>query len=207
MRAHLSLKGLKKTSYTDQDIIDAIINTSDEDQVLASLYKSVKTSLFPFIISNNGNEDDANDVLQDAIIVFYEKVKSQEFRLQTTITGYIYTIGKYIWLNKLKKQKGKTSIEDKEIESLGISQIDINWHTTTDTSEYVNEILHLMKESCKQILIDSIYKKMSMREIARVHGLKNEQIARNKKHKCLKTLRTVIEKSSYFSRILTELKI
>ena len=48
---------------------------------------------------------DTGDVFQGAIIIFYKKGKSKKFRLQTTIAGYIYTVGHYMWLNKLRKRK------------------------------------------------------------------------------------------------------
>lgn len=206
MNIYFSKRRIKKASYSDLEILNAIKEALDEDSVLEFLYVSVKDSLFPFILSNNGTADDADDILQDAIIVFYEKAKSQEFRLQTTIVGYIYTVGKYIWLNKLKKQKKKVPLSNENIEDIDISYLDIESHSI-DISEFTKTILGTMKEGCRKILIDSIYKKMSMKEIAMEYGLKNEQIARNKKHKCLKSLRVIIEKSSYFSRILKEITI
>ncbi len=206
MNAYFSKRKIKKASYSDLEILNAIRNTLEEDRVLEFLYASVKNSLYPFILSNNGSTDDADDVLQDAIIVFYEKVKSKEFRLQTTIAGYIFTVGKYIWLNKLKKQKKETPLSNENIEDIGIAHIDIEQYAI-DISEYTKAILDSMQEGCKKILIDSIYKKMSMNEIAIKYGFKNEQVARNKKHKCLKSLRINIEKSSYFSKILKEITI
>ena len=46
-----------------------------------------------------------------------------------------------------------------------------------------------------------------MQEIALLNDLKNEQVARNKKSKCLKKLRSIIEATPYFKNALKHIKI
>ncbi len=176
-----------------------------EFQVLKYLYATVDVPLRDFIIANNGDNSIADDILQDAIIVWYEKVKNQEFKLQTTITGYIYTVGKYIWYNKLRKEKkivqGEVALNETDIieEDFELFQI--------DKTSFVEELLEEIGAPCKKILIESIYMKNSMQEIAVLNNLKNEQVARNKKSKCLKKLRSIIAATPYFKNALKHIKI
>ncbi len=207
MKNYFLKKRVTRDSFSDQEVLDVLVGSLvEEDDVLKFLYATVKRSLFPFVRSNQGTLDDANDILQDAIIVFYEKVKSREFRLQTTISGYIYTVGKYMWLNRLKILSKETSFSDKEIDNMEAVSVNVDM-CENNLSTYTEMLLEKMRKGCKQILIDSIYKKMSMKEIATAYGLKSDQIARNKKHKCLKNLRTMIENSPYYLSILNEIKL
>ncbi|WP_298515057.1 sigma-70 family RNA polymerase sigma factor [uncultured Kordia sp.] len=178
-----------------------------ESQVLKYLYTTTDKSLRDFIISNNGDHTIADDILQDAIIVWYEKVKNQEFKLQTTISGYIYTVGKYIWYNRQRKNKKIIPSE-----FVNISEDEENFTEQDfelfqiDKTNLVEELLEQIGISCKKVLIESIYMKIPMQEIAVINELKNEQVARNKKSKCLKKLRKIIEASSYFKNALKHLR-
>lgn len=178
-----------------------------ESQVLKYLYSITDKSLRDFIIANNGTQSIADDILQDAIIVWYEKVKNQEFRLQTTISGYIYTVGKYIWYSKQRKNKeivaaDFTNAFDKDDfieQDFELFQI--------DKTNLVSALLDEIGKPCRKILTESIYMKKSMQEIAESNNLKNEQVARNKKSKCLQKLRKIVETSPYFKNALKHLKI
>lgn len=195
----------KPTFFNDLEAIRVIeLGLPEENAVLEFLYRTTSTSLCPYILSNHGSRDDAEDVLQDAIIIFYEKVKSQDFRLQTTIAGYIYAVGRYMWLNTLRKRKLEILVSDRSLGDVEVPTLEIEVYKT-NVPEYTQMLLDKLHNGCKKILIDSIYKKIPMKEIAKTYGLKNEQIARNKKYKCLKSLRNIIEKSPYFSRLLTEI--
>ncbi len=150
----------------------------------------------------------ADDILQDAIIVWYEKVKNQKFELQTTISGYIYTVGKYIWYNRQRKNKRivPNALQEAMMKEEGFTEEDFElFHV--DKTNLVEQLLEEVGTSCKKILIESIYMKNSMQEIAISNNLKNEQVARNKKSKCLQKLRKIIEASPYFKNVLKHLKI
>lgn len=177
-----------------------------EFQVLKYLYKEVDTSLRKFILSNGGDNSMADDIIQDAIIICYEKIKNQEFKLHTTITGYIYTIGKYTWYNKQRKNKRELKVISEDLQHIDIVEEDFELFNI-DKTKLVNELLDKVGTSCKKILIESIYMKNSMQEIAASNDLKNEQVARNKKSKCLKKLRKIIEASFSFTNAFKNIEI
>ena len=204
----LEASAIKKV-FSDIEIIEVIQHKPAlESQVLKYLYSTTDRSLREFIIANNGDHAMADDILQDAIIVWYEKVKNQEFRLQTTISGYIYTVGKYIWYNKQRKEKHVVKkVTTEEIPS-EMEHMEIDFELfTVDKTAFVKELLNEVGAACKKILTESIYMKKSMQEIASDNNLKNEQVARNKKSKCLKKLRNIIETSPYFKSVLKHLEI
>jgi len=48
--------------------------------------------ILQLIINNNGDEDDAKDIYQEAIIVLYNKIKSGKFELSSKLKTYIYSV-------------------------------------------------------------------------------------------------------------------
>ncbi|HEY1009614.1 MAG TPA: sigma-70 family RNA polymerase sigma factor, partial [Daejeonella sp.] len=65
---------IKSSGPADSEVIFGILNGSKE--TLNRLYKSYFPMILQMIVSNNGNEDDAKDIFQEAVIVLYSKVKS-----------------------------------------------------------------------------------------------------------------------------------
>jgi len=171
---------------------------------LRFLYAEVQPSLTKFILSNNGSSDDVEDIIQDAIIVFYEKVKNNQLQLEKTVSGYIYTVGKYMWYNKLRKNKKQVRLENNDFSKIGLDEFDIELFHTNETS-FVKELLSKIGKACQTVLQQSVFEKIAMDQIAQLNGYKNEQIARNKKYRCLKELRTVIEQSTQYQTIVNEL--
>ncbi len=68
---------------SDEEIIQALRN--NDDRVLNVLYKLYFGSINHFIITNSGSEDDAKDIFQEAVIVFYQNIKDQNFELNCKI--------------------------------------------------------------------------------------------------------------------------
>ncbi len=196
-----------KNKYTDSEILEILTRVPDqEDQVIRFLYKECSATIKGYIRKNGGSDDDANDVIQDAIIIFYERVKNNRFSLDSTIAAFIFSVGKYIWFNKKRRQHKNVSFEKDTI--LGMiddqSKIDIEMFGISK-SALVNEILENIGPDCKKILVDSVYRKIPMKEIARINGYKNEQVARNKKFKCLKLLREIVSKSPRLQLLFKEI--
>jgi len=189
-------------SFTDVQIISILKKQpKKEGVVLKYLYEKLDEPIRKFILSNSGKNEDVDDVIQDAIIIFYEKVKSNEYQLKSNVIGYVYTIGKYIWYNRQRKtNKYLAPLKDDNFNELSVDPIDFDLFEIEST-KLVEGLLNNIGENCRKILIQSFYLKIPMKEIAKLHKLKNEQIARNKKHKCLKKLREIIEKSAYLKSL------
>ena len=64
---------MKDATPTDSEVILGILNNSET--ALKRLYVAYFPMVLQLIINNNGNEDDAKDIYQEAIIVVYNKVR------------------------------------------------------------------------------------------------------------------------------------
>ena len=63
-------------NYSDEQILKGILR--HDNLILQYIYKEYYYKVSYFIKKNQGSEDDANDVFQEAIIVIYRKLKEND---------------------------------------------------------------------------------------------------------------------------------
>jgi len=177
-----------KLQFTDSQFIDGLRTNSNE--VLTALYKKYYTIVLKLIVSNNGTQDEAQDVYQETIIVVFENVRKPDFELNCQLQTYIYSIAKRLWLKQLKKN-GKTFLfkEDEENELADVTN-DLNDHVKKeDDILKMNKSMQLLGEPCNTIINDFYVLKLSMDEIAEKFGYTNSDNAKTQKYKCLQRLK------------------
>lgn len=199
----LFFRGVK---FTDQEIIEGLEGSDElEDSILKYLYASCYPKVKKYILSKGGNNVEAKDVFQDSIIVFYQKVKAKKFQAKAKISTYLITLARNMWVNRKKRLKKISSLDDLE-KSVSNDELAIDQIIETERNEFAIELLQGLSEDCRKILNLSIFKKLSMKRISVIMDFQNEQVARNKKSKCLKYLKNSIQKSAHLSHLFNELK-
>ena len=190
--------------FSDQEIIDGIQKGGlAEDQVLQFLYEYYKTAILNLVVNNSGSEEEALDVYQDAIIAAYDNIKNEKFRGESSLASYLYSIARFIWLNRLKrKKKEQTILDDQPFEELEENHLAVL--LDTERSQILQDTMGQLGHSCKEILIFSVYYEYSMKEISEKMGFDSEQVARNKKYKCLKRLKDLLTKRPDLKKWLRE---
>ena len=103
----MSIK-LSSSIPTDREVVLGILNNSEE--ALNRLYLGYFPMVLQFILNNSGDEADAKDVYQEAIIVLYNKIKSGNFELSSKLKTYLFSVSRRIWLKMLAQQSKKTNI-------------------------------------------------------------------------------------------------
>lgn len=174
--------------YSDQELTSWILSGTQEahDRALKHLYKTYYPSIQTLILKNKGDDTDAEDVFQEALVVLYHHIKEKRFRGNAAVKTYLYAIARNIWLKELRKRSYQLSIE---IDTEAYTELE-------DGVEMENEKkIHLLKtlinklgKGCQEILIDYYYAKCSMKEIMVKLGLGSEQAAKNKKYRCMQQL-------------------
>ncbi len=103
----------KALYFSDEAIIHGIVN--DDEEALAYLYRIHFPMILNFILTNSGTQDEAKDIYQESIIVFYEKIKAGSLELNCQIKTYLYSVCRRLWLKKLaEKSRYVGKIEDFE---------------------------------------------------------------------------------------------
>ena len=182
----MSIK-LSNSIPTDREVVLGILNNSEE--ALNKLYAGYYPMVLQFILNNNGSEDDAKDVYQEAIIVLYNKIKSGDFELSSKLKTYLYSVSRRIWLKKLAQQSKKTS-NIADFEDVLIVEEDLEQHEQKDMQfDKMKVSLEGLGEPCKTIIEDFYIHSLSMQDICEKFGYTNADNAKTQKYKCLQRLK------------------
>jgi RNA polymerase sigma factor (sigma-70 family) len=179
---------LKDSTPTDSEVILGILNNSES--ALKRLYVAYFPMVLQLIINNNGNEDDAKDIYQEAIIVLYNKVKTGDFELSSKLKTYIYSICRRLWLKRLT-QINRYGGDIRDFEDFLPGDVDDgDLHSERDTQfSKMNSALQQLGEPCKTIMEDFYINNKSMQEICERFGYTNTDNAKTQKYKCLQRLK------------------
>ena len=84
----------------DSDILDRI--KRGDEAALEYLYKKYYRMMTKIVLSNNGSEEEAKDVYQEALLAFWQKAASGKLVLTSKISTYLYSICLNQWRKELE---------------------------------------------------------------------------------------------------------
>lgn len=183
---------MQVNQYSPEEILKRL-RQGDRD-VLVELYKANETMIFKYIKEQNGSTEDAEDLLQEALVVLWNNAKKPDFELTAKPSTYLYAIVKNQWLKNVEKYKRMTSEE----------HIHANQHAVQQETEknmdlsIVRKMLNQMGETCRQVLLMFYYDGLDMQTIAKANNFANADVAKAKKHQCMKELEKQV-KSQFHS--------
>jgi RNA polymerase sigma factor (sigma-70 family) len=91
----------------------------NEVVIVREIYTKYAGKIRHYIIANSGNEDDAADIFQEALIDIYNQAKNKQLQLTCPFEPYLLLVCKRKWLNLLKKRGREPVTKDVEDVSIG----------------------------------------------------------------------------------------
>ena len=181
--------------YSDKKIILDLQSGERQtvDRAFQYLYKAYYKMSLNIVKSNNGNEYEAADVFQDALISFYENVLKGKFRGDSAIKTYLYSVIRNLWLTKIARNKKMVDREGFQ-DNLKSLTVENQNFSEGETEKLFKDIIARTGENCKELLRMYYYENRSMKEITRLMGFSNENSAKTQKYKCMKKLILFLEK-------------
>ena len=184
-------EGIKKSTVVNinqnQEILRGI-GRNDKNAIEAD-YKENYALIQHFVINNNGTEDDARDIFQEAMMVLYEKSKSEDFELTCQIRTYLYSVCRRLWLKKLQYARRMESQVD-NFDNLVQVEEDLEHHEKLARQyQTMRAAMGKIGEPCKSLIEAFYVHRKNMQEIAGFFGYTNADNAKNQKYKCLLRLK------------------
>lgn len=170
----------------DSVILERI--SKGDEKALDYLYRKYYKMMTNIVLKNNGTEQEAKDIYQDALVVFWQKVVSSQLVLTSKISTYLYSVCLNLWRKELER-KSRLSNEEKD----GIEYLD---QESKERSLIIRSCIDQLGDTCKRILMYYYFDDMSMQDIADNLGMANTETVKTKKYKCKKRLDSLI-KSKY----------
>lgn len=170
-----------------QDHVIDLIRNKREEKAYSHLYR-----YFPvvkkFIVANGGSSHDAQDIFQDALIIFTRKLQDNAFEQKAQATTYLYGICRLLWKAHCRKQQRSLALsaDFSEFISIDEAEVNIEHEQKVKTAE---RALDALGAKCLQLLTLFYYQGKSMLDISKAMGFASEKLAKNQKFKCLEKAR------------------
>jgi RNA polymerase sigma factor (sigma-70 family) len=171
---------------SDSRILEQIRN--GDEQALVTLFEKNRTPVTAFVVRNSGTRDDAEDLLQEAVIVLWERVRSGRFHYSSALSTFIIATARNKWLRLLARKRKELPMmpDGNEFASEDVSSLDIV--IEEEEALKLREALEKLGDPCKTILLLYYYDQCSMQEIAQRMGFANADTVKSKKYQCKKAL-------------------
>ncbi|MCR8558078.1 sigma-70 family RNA polymerase sigma factor [Mucilaginibacter sp. BJC16-A38] len=165
-----------------------IQTAAGREQFFIALYKSTFPSVANYVSKMGGTFDEAKDIFQDALVVYYEKAINSGLIIKTNEKTYLLGISKHLWLRKFKSDILNTSIDGFDI---SLDEID------EQPSE--SKLMHFLEtagKKCMELLRSFYYDQVPLGDAAKLFGFSGVRSATVQKYKCLEKVRETIKEKS-----------
>lgn len=177
----------------DQDIIAGLKTGGPSAEAhMRYLYQQMREPLIAYLEQQGAGQEEAKDIFQEALLSLYENLRADRFREQSSIKTYLISIARFIWLNQLKRADKLRDIKE-DLPRVRLTENHIHAYLSRERDQQLARFLELLQADCQRVLRYAYYENWSAKELAEEMGYKNEQIARNKKSKCLQKLRQLLK--------------
>ena len=187
------------TIHSDQIYLDGLAN--NDSAIIQSIYKKFVPKVVSFIRNNSGDEDQAQDVIQEVMILLFNQAKANKLQLTCPFDAYFFLLCKRKWLNELKKVSNKGVTIDDDVTSTKEPTEELL--AQTEVFEEKQQLFDLMfqklGDKCQEVLKLSFTLK-SMEEVAEKLQV-TYGYARKKKSLCTGQLTQWIQEHSRFKSL------
>jgi RNA polymerase sigma factor (sigma-70 family) len=173
--------------YSDEAIIEGLRLRSD--YIIKYMYQEMFPMIRYLVVKNSGNDEDAEDVFQDGLIIVFKKIRDQQLELTSSFRTYIYSVCRNIWLQKLNKRK-QFAREFSDVETFIDLPDKVDQFQEEEMEKYrlYQQHFFTLGEDCQKVLL-LFMKKLSLKDIAAEMGYKTEKYAKTRKYLCKEELK------------------
>ncbi|WP_257666422.1 RNA polymerase sigma factor [Parapedobacter tibetensis] len=180
---------LSKSNVPEADLETIAGIALGNAEAIAGLYSDYFPMILNMVVQNNGTEEEAKDVFQEAVIVLFDRIKRGNFELSSKLKTYIYSVCRRLWLKQLGYQ-GRAFHDISSYEETIPVEEDLVQHLEKDMHlSLMEEALDKLGEPCRSIIQDFYILNLSMQEICEKFGYTNADNAKTQKYKCLQRLK------------------
>jgi len=162
--------------------------TDGREKLFMALYKSAFPTVARYVCKMGGTFDEAKDIFQDALVIYYEKAAAGAVKLNTSEKAYLLGISKHLWLHRFKQNTLQASLDG----------IDLSDETQEDnySESRLMHFLEMAGAKCMQLLRSFYYDQLPLGEAAKLFGFSGVRSATVQKYKCLEKVRETIKQKS-----------
>lgn len=189
----------EKKLHTDQHYVNGLMQNNSA--TINEIYKKFAPKVKNYIRTNSGDDDKAQDIIQEVLIMIYNQAKTNGLQLTCPFDAYFFLLCKRRWLNEIKKSYNKevTINEDKVSIEDNVQEMIFQTEVYEQKQSLFDEMFLKLGEKCQEVLKLSFVTK-TMEEVAEKLNVTYGYV-RKKKSLCTGQLTEMIQQSSKFKSI------
>jgi DNA-directed RNA polymerase specialized sigma24 family protein len=164
---------------------------TEREQLFIMLYKKAFPSVAKYISKMGGSFDEAKDIFQDALVIYYEKLVSASIFLHANEQAYLLGIAKHLWAKKFREGMHYASLENNREDQDFIEHEDAQ-----PSPAKLLDYLETAGQKCMEILKAFYYDNLPVNVIAGLFGYSGIRSATVQKFKCMEKVRETIKEKS-----------
>jgi RNA polymerase sigma factor (sigma-70 family) len=178
----------------DQEVLTLLRQPGGASRAIGLLYDRYADDVAALIVRMGGSSADGEDVFQEVVLAFVGTVQQDTYRAEAGVRTFLHALARHKWYNELRRRgraQQRNALFEASRDELPESATRLLEHK--EATAGLHGVLERIGASCKELLLGFYYGQRSMQELSRQLGLENEQVARNKKSRCLKKLTGMLE--------------
>jgi len=188
---------LKVNYFSDKQFIQRI--QENDKTVLGEIYIKYEKQVFNYIKTHGGDDFDAEDMLQESIIVFWQNVNNGKFNLSSKLGTYIVAVAKNKWWAQLRKRNKLSNAEISE-NIIDAEENPLEFVLSEENKSSIQSAFDLIQPICKQLLMLFYFEERSLEEITKILNFSNSNVTKSKKYQCKKSLESVLQEQAQSER-------
>ena len=158
-----------------------------EETGLVMLFEDARPMAESYLKRNSGTAEDAEELLQEAVVILWENVRRGTFEHEAKLTTYLMGVIKNLWARRLSARKRETPLSE-QVDPPSEDDSALDALIRDEQVDSVRRAMERISEVCRKILLLFYWEERSMEEIAASMGLANADTAKSKKYQCRKNL-------------------
>lgn len=166
-----------------------------KEALFIRLYQEVFPKVAHYVAQKGGDLSAAQDVFQEALVIYYEKVHLDGFIPTSSHHAYLFGVVKHLWSKAFRERMQTQALEQLEIAAITEETI---------VPERILLFLETAGQKCMELLQSFYYEKLSMAKLAQKYGFGSERSAAVQKYKCLEKVREEVKSKSWHYENFTD---
>ena len=177
--------------HDDARLLEAI--RRGDEGALARLYGTSRPQVTAYVLRNSGTADDAEDMLQEALVILWERVRTGRFTYDAKLETFIVGTVKNLWYRRLARGRREVPVEPDPETADPDPRSPLDQLVESEEAALLADALRRIGEQCRSLLLMFYWEELSMEEIARRMGFANADTAKAKKYQCKKALEQAVK--------------
>ncbi|WP_066836144.1 RNA polymerase sigma factor [Rufibacter ruber] len=160
---------------------------AEREALFTELYQQVFPAVARYVSRRGGSLDQAKDVFQDTVVVYYEKAANGHTNEIPHVPKYLMGIAKHLWAKRYSQEQQQKSLDP--------AQLQLETATLEPPTPSVQKVLRFLNtagQKCMDLLKAFYYDRIPAEEMASSFGFSGPRSATVQKFKCLEKVREAV---------------